>query len=359
MKRSIPIAYFITPHGFGHAARAAAVIDEISKTHPDTFFEIFTTVPEWFFQQSLTAQFTYHSLVTDVGMVQRSALVEDLEASLLLLDSFYPIAEEKLKKISTLLRESEVQLVLCDIAPLGILAAKVAGIPSVLIENFTWDWIYEGYEQYDSRFLHIAKELSAIFELANFHIQTTPVCAPKKGAYVSSPVSRKIRTPRAVIRKKLGVNEQTKLVLITMGGVKKDSILAHELPDHPQMSFLLPGGSQTLKIDQNRILLPYSSEFFHPDLVNASDAVIGKVGYSTLAEVFAAGVPFGYILRERFPESEVLARFINAKMQGITFREDELTNVDRISALLQLPRVNHQSADGAIEITRSITDLLQ
>ena len=30
---------------------------------------------------------------------------------------------------------------------------------------------------------------------------------------------------------------------------------------------------------------------FHPDLVNASDAVIGKAGYNTLAEVFYAGTP--------------------------------------------------------------------
>jgi hypothetical protein len=32
---------------------------------------------------------------------------------------------------------------------------------------------------------------------------------------------------------------------------------------------------------QNLVLLPHHSGFYHPDLVNASDAVIGKVGYST------------------------------------------------------------------------------
>ena len=44
------IAYFISPHGFGHAARAAAVMQAISDTDAAVGFEIFTTVPSWFFQ---------------------------------------------------------------------------------------------------------------------------------------------------------------------------------------------------------------------------------------------------------------------------------------------------------------------
>jgi len=36
------IAYFISSHGFGHAARAAAVMETLSESNPGVRFEIFT-----------------------------------------------------------------------------------------------------------------------------------------------------------------------------------------------------------------------------------------------------------------------------------------------------------------------------
>ena len=47
------IAYFVTPHGFGHAARAAAVMVALQEIDPAIQFDIFTQVPRWFFQDSL------------------------------------------------------------------------------------------------------------------------------------------------------------------------------------------------------------------------------------------------------------------------------------------------------------------
>ena len=33
-----------------------------------------------------------------------------------------------------------------DLPPLGIAAAKAAGLPAIALGNFTWDWIYEHYD---------------------------------------------------------------------------------------------------------------------------------------------------------------------------------------------------------------------
>ena len=40
-------------------------------------------------------------------------------------------------------------LVIADLPPLGPAAAAEAGVPSLAIGNFTWDWIYEGYKPED------------------------------------------------------------------------------------------------------------------------------------------------------------------------------------------------------------------
>ena len=72
------IACFISPHGYGHAARAAAVMEAFHLLDPEKEFEIFTTIPEWFFHHSLSGAFTYHPLLTDIGLVQETSLKVNL-----------------------------------------------------------------------------------------------------------------------------------------------------------------------------------------------------------------------------------------------------------------------------------------
>ncbi|NIO06707.1 MAG: hypothetical protein GTO40_01480, partial [Deltaproteobacteria bacterium] len=84
------IAYFITPHGYGHAARASAVMAAIQQRTPKVRFEIFTQVPRWFFQDSLSEPFGYHPLLTDIGLAQKTALSEDIPETLNRLDDLLP-----------------------------------------------------------------------------------------------------------------------------------------------------------------------------------------------------------------------------------------------------------------------------
>ena len=76
------IAYFITPHGFGHAARASAVMEAVNKIDPSVSFDIFTTVPRWFFENSLSGRFTYNEFTTDVGLIQKTPFLHDLEQTI-------------------------------------------------------------------------------------------------------------------------------------------------------------------------------------------------------------------------------------------------------------------------------------
>ena len=101
------------------------------------------------------------------------------------------------------------------------------------------------------------------------------------------------------------------------------------------------------------MLLPAHSEHFHPDLVAASDAVVGKVGYSTLAEVYAAGVPFGYVLRPDFRESQVLVDFIRRHMDGLSIDVAQFYRGGWLSVLpelLAMPRRKRRASNGARQI---------
>jgi uncharacterized protein (TIGR00661 family) len=355
------IAYFISSHGFGHATRAAAVMEALSALDASIQFEIFTTVPQWLFEDTLFASFNYHSLQTDVGLVQKSAFHIDLEETLQCLDKFYPIEQARIEKISRRIKQLNCAGIICDIAPIGILVAAMAGIPSILVENFTWDWLYQEYTPTNGRIHSHIDYLEHIFDTANYHIQTQPVCNGRSADLVTAPVSRKIRTSGHKIRERMGLPADGKMVLITTGGIPGKYEFLEKLHSFPEISFIIPGLGRKTHIRKNLVLLPHHSDFYHPDLVNASDAVIGKVGYSTLAEVYRAGVPFGYIPRSNFRESDRMVEFIEREIPGIAVEESDFQKgiwVSKLNDLLSLVRAQRNVCNGAEQVGRFIADIL-
>ncbi len=69
-------AYFISPHGFGHASRASAVMNQIGRLDPSVSFDIYTTVPEWFFEESMNLPFRYQAVKVDLECMNLLGLFE-------------------------------------------------------------------------------------------------------------------------------------------------------------------------------------------------------------------------------------------------------------------------------------------
>lgn len=325
---------------------------------PGVRFEIFTKVPEFFFLESLGENIGYHNVLTDVGVVQDSPLTEDLPETARRVSQFFPFDEEMLGSLAEQVKRMKCSLIVSDIAPLGIAVAEKAGLKSILIENFTWDWIYEGYLEREPGLRPGIGFLDNQFKRATFHVQTMPVCRPASHPdLVVGPTSRKPRTTREEIRSQLGVPLSKKMVLITMGGIPNQTRFMQELPSSNGVFFVVPGGSTQVEKGNNLILLPHHSTFYHPDLVYASDLIIGKTGYSTLAETYHGGIPFGYICRRSFREAAVLSDFIEKEMQGCEIPMQEFqdgTWVKYLPQLLDLPHHPGPMADSGPEIAEFI-----
>jgi len=356
------IAYFISSHGFGHAARAAGVMEALYEIEPGVKFEIFTQVPALFFEDSLAAPYTYHSVLTDIGLTQTTPLNVDLEKTFRNLNNFLPLKSSRINRLAQQLSAMSCELVICDIAPVGIVAARNAGIRSVLVENFTWDWIYQGYMNlYEKIKIHV-DYLKRIFDSADHRIQTEPVCRYRHADIITRPVSRKFRTAAEPFRNQFKFPPGKNAVLITMGGITAEYSFIETLRRQRDVFFIILGRFESEELCDNLLLLPHPSQLYHPDLVNASDAVIGKAGYGTLGEVYWAGVPFGYISRPNSRESGKLARFIAKKMSGIPIAEEDFYNGSWISALprlLNLRRIHRRGPNGARQAATFIHKLLQ
>ena len=355
------IAFFITPHGFGHAARSCAVIQELKRMEPSLTFLILTTVPKEFFDNSLDFEFLYHPLQTDVGFIQRSALEIDMAATIDSLRSFYGSPAPNKDRIINLLRKSDTKLIISDISPLGIQMAQELGLRSILIENFTWDWIYRFYEAKFPQLAPISSLIEDIYKSASFRIRTIPYCGKCKDDLVVPPVSRCLKNSREATRKKLNVGLGEKMILVSMGGVSEELRFLNEgfLNELKKYSVRLvccsDGGG--LKNFENVIFLPQFSNYYHPDLVNASDGVIGKLGYSTVAEVANTGVPFAFVVREDYPEMDCLKDFV------LTFQNTLEVNAQRfktgnileqVLSLLEFERIEPNDINGAEECAKFI-----
>lgn len=355
----VPVAVVVSAHGFGHAARASAVMAALAQRRPELRFEIVTTVPRWFFEQSLASPFSVHRLVTDVGLVQRTPLEEDLDATADRLDRLLAPRSGRLERLAGRIARLGCRLVLADIAPLGIAAARRLGIPSVLVENFGWDWIYRGYAESAPRLARHAEALAALSATADLHVQTEPACRREASAVAVPPVARQRRTAPAELRRALGVPPNARLVVLTMGGVGWSYSGLEAAERHPRAWFAVPGGAPRVELRDRVVLLPFHSEFYHPDLVQAADVVVGKLGYSTVAEAYHARAAMAYLARPRFRESAVLAEFVRRTAPSLEITEAAFSDgswLDAVDRLLDAERPSEPRVNGAEATAVAILD---
>jgi len=344
------IAYFISPHGFGHAARSTAVMEAMTKQNPLIIFHVFTSVPKWFFVQS-SANIFYHYLVSDIGVIQSSPLENDLNETLRELSNFYPVNEVLQKFVKKIVTKTHCQAIICDIAPLGIIIAKSLGLPSILIENFTWDWIYEPYLNFSNEFKPIISYLKDTFKSATFHVQTEPFCQSDLAFDLRvPPVSRNPQNKMDITKNKLAISENKNVVLLTMGGFGNTFNLPeiHNLSD--DYVLLIPGNYSKLQICGNIYKLPFKSDFYYPDLINASDVVVGKAGYSTISEVYYAGIPYISIHRNDFREVGVLEEFLQKNMNGFVINYESYIKgnfINQIQDLITNKRIIRNNINGS------------
>jgi len=354
------LCWFISPHGFGHAARASAIIAACSSLRPGIHHHLFTTVPQGFFDDSLAGVFfQFHNLECDVGMVQRTPFVEDVDATIRALQRLPLDGGQVFDRIVAEVSATDCRLIISDIAPLGLAVADRLSLPGVLIENFTWDWIYGAYG--DARLNLFGQQLGKIFDSAALRIQTMPVCRPDPGAHALPPVSRSPRLERHALRNMLGIGGEDRLVLLSLGGLERlSSGRGFRMP--PKTVLVAPGNGDGIEPRGNLIWIPTMGGPYHPDLVAASDLVVAKLGYSTVAEVYHAGTAFAYLRRPKFPESPILEAFVREHIPAAALPEDwfvqpETTEI--LEDLLAAPRRGGPRPNGAAAVAELILGALQ
>jgi hypothetical protein len=304
------IAAYVSGHGFGHATRVGEVLRHFRKAEPLVPIAISSAAPEALFRAALGGPFLFRSLACDVGLAQRDALTIDLDLTASHCREFARVFPALVRAEAAWLLEREVRLVLGDIPPLASAAATSAGLPSLALGNFSWDWIYRHFATGRSALKDAAGLAAGAYAGTSLLLEL-----PFAGDLGVFPKRRKIpliarrpRFGRDEVRARLGALGKP-LVLWSFGGLGLPGFDPARLATLTDFRFLMVGEGRAL---ENVLVVPQDRleelSLSYVDLVGAADVVVTKPGYGIVSDALGARSRLLYTDRGDFPEYPILVR---------------------------------------------------
>ncbi|KAK7690543.1 hypothetical protein QCA50_005641 [Cerrena zonata] len=140
--RPLRFVYYCSGHGYGHATRVSAVASHLLKLDEHPEVHIVSSAPKHVFADSIELGACYRNANIDPVIVQPLAYRVDRQKSVDVLRTFLQDKDRKISDEAQWLLSIKADCVLSDAAFLGCAAANAAGIPSILITNFSFDSVY-------------------------------------------------------------------------------------------------------------------------------------------------------------------------------------------------------------------------
>lgn len=305
LPRGVPqcamLVAYASGHGFGHLTRLAEVLRAVRARQPELPIAVVGAVPEWLVRRSVPGDVELRAVACDVGLAQRDALAIDEEATAARCREFEATWEARVRAESEFLRSRRARLVLCDIPALPFAAAARAGVRSVGLGNFSWDWIYGHLAGRVPSLAASAERAAQAYAEAELLLELPfagPFPAFRRRVRVGL-VARQPRVARPEARRRLGLDGRP-AALLSFGGTGLPALTREILEDARDLRFLLPADAHAERLDA--LGLDY------PDVVGAVDVVITKPGYGIVSDAIGAGTRLVYTDRGDFPEYPIMVR---------------------------------------------------
>lgn len=354
------IAVYVSGHGFGHSTRTAEVLRAVRRRAPELPLTVTTSAPSFLFEGVVAPPLQTRRVECDVGLVQKDALVIDEAATAARWREFAAGWDDLVASEAAWLDASGARLVVADIPPLAFAAADAAGVASVGLGNFSWDWIYG----------HLAPREPALGEAAAVARDAYGRAAlllrlPFAGDLGAFPrvedvplVARRPQLPKGEARRRLDLGTEP-VVLLSFGGPGLPGIDLGAYKEMMGYRFLLTGNSGDGGAPSNLRRLEGSdleaAGLEYTDLVGAADVVVTKPGYGIVTDCIGAGTRMVYTDRGDFPEYPILSREMKRYIPAVHATNDEVRQgqlgsaLDAVLAMALPERPRIDGADVAAE----------
>ena len=355
-----PIVYYVSAHGYGHSVRTCDIIAKLKLLHPDIPVVIRSKTAEDFFQSRLSPEaYELEPAEFDIGLIQIDSIKADLEKSRASIESLYSRRKELVKKETEWLLRKQTSLVVADIPAIPLAAAANAGIPSIAVANFSWDWIYSEFIEHDERWQAIVDAFASDYSKADLLLRL-PFSAPMPAFPRQEDVgllAEPGRKRRKEIKALTNADPGKKWVLVCFSAIHWDAAALDKIEAMSEYEFfVLP----TLNYSRSNIHRLYDN-FAFTDIVASVDGVLSKPGYGIMSDCIANSKPLVYAERTDFQEYHVLVENIAKYIQNTHISMDALYSADFKTALDRLwsqpkPR-DRLTGGGAIQVVEHIVDM--
>lgn len=365
------IVFYVSGHGFGHASRDIELSNTLVRRRADLAIRVRTSAPAWLFEVAAAGDTNVVPFEADTGVAQVDSLRIDEAATVERAATFYRDFDRRAQREAAWLRDSGASLVLGDIPPIAFAAASAAGLRSIALGNFTWDWIYNAYDAFAREAPHVVPAIRRANRLATIALRL-----PLHGGFDGMNVRdipliarRSERDPREV-RSALGIPADRRAVLASFGGYGAALPVEHVAAGgrltivETRLGHVNPGdrvthGGRLVRFGEHEL---YDRGFRYEDLVAAVDVVVTKPGYGIVSECAANGTALLYTSRGRFVEYDVFVAEMPRVLRCRYLPQDDLLSGrwhEAIEALLAQPAVPAPRVDGAAVAAAAILNLLE
>ena len=349
------LAVYVSGHGYGHSTRTAEVLRAVRERAPGLPIAVSTSAPAFLFEGVVPPPLTVRRVECDVGLVQHDALVIDEEGTVVAWRRFMAGWEALVAQEAAWLRSSAARLVLGDIPPLAFAAAGAAGLPSVGLSNFSWDWIYGHMGSRVPTLAEPAARSREAYALADLLLRLPfagDLSAFRRVEDVPL-VARKPAIGKAEARRRLGLDARP-AVLLSFGGLGLPGLRPGGLGALAGYQFLLTGQTRDGAAPANLRRLEgaalEAAGLGYPDLVGAADVVVTKPGYGIVSDCVGAGTRLVYTDRGDFPEYPVMVEEMPRYLPSVFVSNEDVREGrlgGALEAVLALPFPDPPRTDGA------------
>ena len=357
------VCFYITAHGFGHASRCQAVAAQLLAERPDAKVELRTGAPRWFFDWLLGERctLTRPTCTLDPGVVQSDSFHHDVPATLHAWQELLARQPALVADEAEHLRRSACQVVVSDVAPLPLAAARRANLPAVAMGNFTWDWVLEGYLDREPRFAPVVDGVRLLYRQADLYLRLplshdTDLFRSQRHVGFTT---RRSRLAPEDIRAKLGLDPDHLVVLLSFGGFGVASLGLDRVERQPGVRCVWDRGPGVAPA----LISARGMGLHYPDLIRAADVILTKPGYSIISEAVAQRTLLAYAPRRGFRESELLEPFLEERWPSLAVAPTSLADGRWVEEVVPWTRARlgapmpEIAVDGAAEAVRAILEL--
>jgi hypothetical protein len=344
---SYPIVFYVSGHGFGHTSRTTEVIHAVLRVLPQAPIIVKTSAPKRLFERTLEGRIELVDMACDAGMVQIDSLNVNTAESVRQAKVFQQQLPRLAGAEGGFLRDRAARVVVGDIPPLAFAAGAAAGVRSMAIGNFTWDWIYEGYPEESP--LDLTHRIRETYRKATKALRL-PMAGGFEGLEAITEdipfIARQSRREPDDTRRVLGLPPRAgdkPLVLMSFGGYGiegLDTAALGALSDYTVATTDIPAREHSIKPAPGLLYLSehqvYTSGLRYEDLVRAADVVVTKPGYGIISEAIAGDTAVLYTSRGRFVEYDVLVKEMPRYLRAQFIEQDDLLRGDWTAALEKL-----------------------